>query len=472
MARPADNLFSKAEQAIKRRNFEYALELLLQGLKLDPFNVEQRKLLRKTAALAIEEKGGNPKGDFKTSLVTLRTQWKIKRLGMAKKWEEQIAEIENYLRHAPYNVSMLTTLAHSFRQLEGGTDAAAATYQQIVQLDPSQVEAWRQLGILCAATDPQQAIQCWEKVKRYRPEDKEAGKAIRDLSAATMMKRAEKAREKGDSFRELLADEDAARKLEEDQHVIRTDDDARRAIDRLRERLEDAPEDRRLIRQIGDLYRRLKDYDAAKAQYARLLELDPNDLLAQERLSDLQEYAFLDRVEDIKTRLKESPEDPQLAAQLEETQGQMEDFLAVALGARVKTHPTDCGLKARYGELLLKKHQVDEAIEQFQKTFQDPRLATQSHANLGRCFKLKGLYDLAIDEFKKTLGQISDANSALAKDVTYTCAETYAQKGDYTQARAMMERILASDIRFRDVSQKVMEYRQKESQQGSGAARE
>ena len=45
MARPADNLYAKAEQAIKRRNFEYAIELLLQGLKLDPLNVEQRRRL-------------------------------------------------------------------------------------------------------------------------------------------------------------------------------------------------------------------------------------------------------------------------------------------------------------------------------------------------------------------------------------------------------------------------------------------
>jgi tetratricopeptide (TPR) repeat protein len=104
---------------------------------------------------------------------------------------------------------------------------------------------------------------------------------------------------------------------------------------------------------------------------------------------------------------------------------------------------------------------VDEAIAQFQKALQDPRLATQAHANLGRCFQAKELHDLAIREFEKTLSQIPDGNSPLAKDVTYALGETYAQKGDYDQARSTMEKILALDIGFRDVSQKVTEYSEK-----------
>lgn len=228
MSRAADNLFSKAEQAIKRRNFDYAIELLLQGLKLDPLNVEQRKRLRNTEILAVQEKGGNPKGDLKTGLVTLKTQWAVKKLGLAKKWEEQIVEIENYLRHAPQNVGMLTVLAQALRSLENGTEAAIAVLLQIVELDPGQVETWRQLGILYGPIDPQKAIACWEKVKRYKPEDKEAGKAIRDLSAQTMMKSAEDRKKSGKGdFTDLLASADEAKKLEEEQAIIRTDDDAR-----------------------------------------------------------------------------------------------------------------------------------------------------------------------------------------------------------------------------------------------------
>jgi tetratricopeptide (TPR) repeat protein len=462
MARPAENLFHKAELAIKRRNFDYAIELLLQGLKLDPLNVEQRRRLRQTEILAIQSKGGNTKGDLLKSVTSLGTQWRIKKLGVQKKWEEQILEIENFLRNAPQSTGALYQLAHAFRNLEGGHDAAVAALQEIVEVDRTQIEAWRQLGTLHAGSDPEKAIRCWEKVKQYRPEDKEAGKAIRDLSAATMVKRAEDRKKGGEGdFRDLLADEDEARKLQEEQQIIRTDDDARRAIQRVKEKLADAPEEKRLIRQLGDLHRRLKEYRAAEEQYKKLLEMDPNDLYAKERIGDLQEHIHNDHVAELEEKLKAAPDDEALKEQLKKALDDRDTFLLGELQRRVAAHPTDAGLKAKFGGILLKKGRLDEAIEQFQKALVDPRLATQAHGNLGRCFKAKGLYDLAVEEFKKTLGQLPDKNSALGKDFTYSLGETYALKEDWAEALATMQTILAVDIRFRDVSQKVMEYQKK-----------
>jgi len=47
----------------------------------------------------------------------------------------------------------------------------------------------------------------------------------------------------------MLADEDEARKLQEEQQIIRTDEDAVRAIQRAKDKLEEDPDDRR-VRQI------------------------------------------------------------------------------------------------------------------------------------------------------------------------------------------------------------------------------
>jgi len=465
MARAAQNLFQKAEQAIKRRNFDYAIELLLQGLKLDPLNHEQRKRLRQTEILAIQEKGGNPRGNWKTSMARMALQLRLKKLAMAGKWEEQIVEIENYLRNAPQDVTMLYQLANAFRQIEGATDSAISTLQQIIEIDRTQVEAWRQLGTLYASIDPEKAIACWEKVRQYRPDDKEASKAIRDLSAATMVKKAEERHQSGKGdFRDLLKDEEEAKELQEEQQIIRTEEDAWKAIKRVQERLKESPREKRLLRQLGDLYRRVKKYDEARKVYEKLLEIDPDDLVAKERIGDLKEFMIKDRIAEIELKLKENPDDKALQEELKKAQDELDDFLLGELSRRVVDHPTDCGLKARYGALLLKKGRIDEAIEQFQKSLQDPRMSVQAHANLGRCFKAKGLYDLAIEEFQKTLSQIPDVTSSLGKEVTYELGETYAMKGDWEKARTTMEKILAVDIRFRDVSQKVMEYREKASQ--------
>jgi tetratricopeptide (TPR) repeat protein len=276
-----------------------------------------------------------------------------------------------------------------------------------------------------------------------------------------MVKNAEDRKKSGKGdFRDLLADEDESKKLEEEHQIIRTEEDARKAIKRITQKLKSTPDDKRLTRQLGDMYRRVKEYEHAEKIYQNLLEKDPNDLLAQERLGDLKEQKFADRVEELTEKCKDNPDDASLKTELKKAKEEQDDFLVVELERRVKAHPTDCGLKAKYGALLIRKNKIDEAVEQFQKALQDPRFSTQSHANLGRCFNIKGLYDLAVDEFGKALKQISDQNSTIWKDINYSLAETYAHKKDWDKARSTMEKILAVDIKFRDVSQKVQEYRE------------
>ena len=67
----ADSYFQKAELALKKHNYEYAIELFLQGLTIDPKSTVQRRRLHQIETLAIQERGGNPQGGlanrFKTA---------------------------------------------------------------------------------------------------------------------------------------------------------------------------------------------------------------------------------------------------------------------------------------------------------------------------------------------------------------------------------------------------------------------
>ena len=58
----ADNFFQKAEQALKKRNFDYAIELYQQGLSIDPDRVEERRKLRASAVRRCQENGANTMG--------------------------------------------------------------------------------------------------------------------------------------------------------------------------------------------------------------------------------------------------------------------------------------------------------------------------------------------------------------------------------------------------------------------------
>ncbi|MDG1455604.1 MAG: hypothetical protein P8R38_05300, partial [Planctomycetota bacterium] len=97
----ADNFFTKADMALKKRNFDYAIELYQQGLQIDPDRIEERKRLRQSQIAKVMEKGGNTTGGGLTKMKNGFLLASIKKLGMQKKYEEQIIEIEKFLCVAP-----------------------------------------------------------------------------------------------------------------------------------------------------------------------------------------------------------------------------------------------------------------------------------------------------------------------------------------------------------------------------------
>ena len=55
----ADNFFTKADQALKKKNFDYAIELYQQGLQIDADRMEERKRLRQAQIARIMTNGGS-----------------------------------------------------------------------------------------------------------------------------------------------------------------------------------------------------------------------------------------------------------------------------------------------------------------------------------------------------------------------------------------------------------------------------
>ncbi len=454
----ADNFFSKADQALKKRNYDYAIELYQQGLQIDPDRVEERMRLRQAQIRRILDKGGNTQGGagamFKNGML-LAT---IKKLGLQKKHEEQIIEIEKFLSVAPQNAGQLFLLAEAFLATDR-TDSARQAYSEVTDNDPGNTDAWKALGrIYEGEKQLDEAIECWERVRAAAPDDAEAGKAVRNLSAAQMLAKTEERKQEGDgSFRDLLKSEEDSAKLEQAASIIRTAEDARSAVDIAREKAEADPENSRLWRDLGDIQAKAREFDEARASYEKAKEVNPQDMYASDKLGSLREAIFVDRIETL--RQKAEAGDAAAATEMEKAQADQEAFLVEDYSRRVVDHPTDFGLKFRYGELLSRSSRWDEAIAQFQNARKDPKFVTGSTYMIGKAFFHKDLYDLAIKEYGAALDQITETDSELAKSVRYDLAVAYEKKGESPRALEYLEEIMSVDISFRDVSQKVTEIR-------------
>jgi tetratricopeptide (TPR) repeat protein len=471
----ADNYFQKAELALKKHNYDYAIELFLQGLAIDPKATAQRKRLHQIEVLAIQEKGGNPQGGMANKLKTLPHEAQVKKLHLQKKYDEEVMEIEKILRYQPQNIGTLGMLAQALELLEV-YDGAISTYEEVTALDKNNIEAFRKMGKIYGEKlgDPDNAIAAWEKVKMYKPEDKEAGKAIRDLSAAQMVKKAEDRKKGSDgSFRDLLKDQTEAEDLQKRQQIIRTDDDRKRAIKFLMEEIKKEPTNSRHWRDAGGHYQELKQWDKAEQCFKNALKVNPTDLYAMEKIGHLKETRLDQEIDDLRRKAEaDGSNGNALKEELARKEQEIQVFKREEYTRRVNAHPTDYELKVKLGKILRNCRQFDEAIGQFQKSVKDPKLKVISHTQIGHCFVDKGLFDLAIGQYTQALGGVSDQDSDVGKDIKYSLATTHElkgdkesesgkRKGDYQIGINLFQEIMSVDIGYRDVSHRVDRLRQK-----------
>lgn len=468
----ADELFKKAEMAIKKQNNEYAVELIMQGLIIEPDSPEWRRRLHKVATLVIQENGGNPAGGIGVKLKVLPHDGKAKKLRMQKKFDEEVIEIERSLKFQPENPGALMVLAKALENCEL-YESSISVYEEVTVIDSDNVEALRALGKLVGSKrdDPEKAIEYWEKLKNIKPDDKEAGKSIRDLSAAAMVRKAEERKKQAgdESFRSMLKDEDESAELEQKQAIIRNDEDRIRVIKfKIAEIKEDPknPGNARTFREIGALFQDMKQWDKARAAYNNALKVNPTDLFAKEKIEQLEEIQVEEELKDLEELLKGNPS---LQGEYDEKLKAFQHFQVKACRRRVEAHPTDYGLKFSLGRALKAIGEFDEAIGFFQQAQQDPKTKVGSKKEIGDCFSAKDLPDMAKSQYADALGEISDTNSMLYKEVKYSLGRACEDNEDVDEALQHYQELMALDISFQDVSQRVSELRKKKRSEDDAA---
>ncbi|HIN70348.1 MAG TPA: hypothetical protein EYM91_03720 [Acidobacteria bacterium] len=341
---------------------------------------------------------------------------------------------------------------------------AMVTYEEIIEIDKTEIEAYRTLGKLTANDDPDKAIEHWEKVKQYKPDDKEASKAIRDLSAASMVHKTEKRKEaSGDeSFRAMLKDEEESAELEQKQQIIRNDADRKRAIKFKLDEFKKDPSNTRLLREVGVLFQDLKLWNKAEQAFKKALQVNPRDFAAQERVGQLSEVRLNQELEDLKNQLNgDDTTDSELLAKITKKKAEILQFSLQEYKRRVEAHPTDYAVKFKLGCWLKQAKQVDEAIGMFQQAVKDPKHKVSSRKQIGECFVHKELYDMAKSQFVAALQEVGDKESNLWKEINYLLARACEANEEVDEALDHYQEIMAVDIAYEDVSTRVSALRKK-----------
>lgn len=444
-------LFGRAESAIERNNLDYAEDLFQQILTIEPNFVVARRAIRGIQRRRVQENSFSLPGQIIGTLKGTPSLVKIMIFRLTGNYDGMMVECEKFLGGYPTNMFVLSCLANAGNRA-GYTDSSIACYEAMVEQQASNLLALKSLGRLYAAKgDVKKAQHYYDEVRKYNPSDMEADRAVKDLAALGTIK---DGWDQAGSYRDLVKDEGEAQKLEQEQRIVRTADDVKDAIKRVRDELEKTPDQPRILVQLGDLLARGGKFAEAEDSYKKAAEIDSADATIPTKLGDLEIRRMAVDVKKLQAKLAKNPKDNSVKQALVAKQKKKLQFTLKEYARRVASHPTDLGLKLDYGKFLYKAEKFDEAISEFQRAVDSPKYKKAAINLMGQSFMKKGMHDLAIAQFEKAVADISVMDDD-AKNILYNLGNANEQLGELDKAQEFYKRIYETDIGFKDVSEKM-----------------
>jgi len=435
----------KADEALRRRNYDFAVEVFQQLLELDPDLAEARSGLRQALKKRAEQNSG---GKLFKALAGAGPLAMAKTLAKAGKHAAAAKSLEGYLAGNPLDEEANLLLGISCEGA-GWTKSARAVYEFVAEIAPKNPEGLKRAGALSYRLgDHAKALEYYERALQADPRDQEALKARKNLAA-------ERALQAGrfdqvQHSREQIKNKDHNADLERTKRFQVSQEDLQAQRDRLEAAYAESPKDPELMLQLADVHERLKDYEAALDVAERALQYRKDSFEVAARVGDLRSKALKKRI-----AKADKEGDAALASRLE---GELLDLEVEDYRRRVDVHPTDAQLRFQLGKRLMKRKEFDAALAEFQKANADPRVQRDSRLAMAQCFQHKGYADLAKKEYLRVLEGVADVDER-AKEVLYNLALIAESEGAAGDARAYYARIYEVDIGYRDVAAKMEQFR-------------
>lgn len=457
--RKANTFFDYGDTAADSKNFDYAVECYVGGLRHNPDSIDRHEKLHDIAKRR-SVNGGKP--------------LKAKPVGPSL--------VDKMLRAAKNWACDWNNVSHMADVIEA---AVEADQREGEEANLAEVANWvAELAIQYNANPnakPNRRVyiriaDAMEKIEKYDPailavqralmlrEDDTLRGRIKDLTAKRYTYNSQMNSAEGGSRANLKnADEQAAIQAGLDTTGTKTD----QLIAAMREQYEEDPEDLERLQKLVDALARSEETD--KEQEAVQLLLKAHEMTGQ--------YRYKVKAGDLKLRginrvlrvLNEKARagDEAAKAKLQDGLKKRLVFELKEFGERAQNYPTDLKLKFELAKRQYQAGQFEDAIGNFQEATREPKSRSTAHLFLGRCFVKKQWMDEAMSTIDKGLEKHAEPDDAVGKELRYDLMtikfEIAKEKRNLAlaqEAQQLASELLQTDINYKDIRQKMDEVRQ------------
>ncbi len=426
--------------------------MFVQGLSLDPEDVDQHKALR-DLSLKRKVSGGKAMGMFEARKHSTST----------KDDKQNMLNAERMLAFDPGNLGHMVTFAQSaFRG--GFYDTAMWISDLLLHANaesprPDHAKFLVLKDIYKGLNDYKQASDCAAAALQLKPNDMDLMAEMKGLAANDAINKGGYGRAK--SFRDSIKDMSAQQKEWEDNKDVKSEDILLRKVRETEAEWRATPDD---VARFG------KYIDALKAT-----ESMEHENIAIEHLEQMfkktRQFKYRARAGEFKmgqlnrmeramiADVKAHPTDARKKKELEEfhrekIQSELEEFRLIT-----ENYPTDATARYKMAERMFWLGQYQDVIPVLQQVRHSPQYKAMAGTLLGRAFLEAGFGDEAVDTIKSVIDDYPTRGDERYKDMLYYYGRALEAKGDNAVALKQYSLVAQIEFKYKDVQERIKRLR-------------
>jgi tetratricopeptide (TPR) repeat protein len=450
----AQVFFDRGKTVADTGNFEYAIEMYIQGLDIDPENIDAHQALR-DISLRRKASGGKDMGMFD----------KMK-LPKAKDDKQGMLNAEKLLGYSPGDTDrMLNVMQCAYRS--GFFDTVLWIAPILMRANAEQKKP--DFKKFTALRDTYHALERFDlasEAAQYaltmRPDDMDLTQDMKNLAAKHTMALGKYGVAK--SFRESIRDHELQDKLLESEKDVHTIDALERTIIDAEEVWKTDKEDASKFTKYVDALRRPEkdEFDNRAAElleewYERTRQFKWRQRVGEIRMAQLARNERALRAE--AEANKDNPDYAELVQRLKEfrvekVKAEMKEYELV-----LQHYPNESNARYQVAFRLFQLGQFQDAIPAFQQVRADPKFRTAATILLGQAFLAAGYADEAVDTLKAVIDEYPNRGDERSIEMFYWYARALEEKKDIAAALKALSQVAQWNFNYRDVQSRVKRLR-------------
>lgn len=449
----AQTFFSRGKTVADTGQHDYAVEMFLQGLSIDPEAVEAHKDLR-IIAMKRKASGGKPVGMFD----------KMKLLRSGKDEKQNMLNAEKVLSCDPGSTDAMQAMIVAANK--GGfwetvmwlgpeferanAESAKPDYQKFIVLRDvyKDLQQWAL------------AVRACTYAVQLKPDDMELGAELKRLSVLETMRKGNYQSNEG--FRGSMRDKEGQQKQMDAERDVKSIGFLERSIEEAEAQYKADPnEPGKMLKLVDALVKTDQmEYENRAIEILQEWYEKTKQFRFRRNIGQVNMKMWNRMVRAKREELKANPNNEQIKKEFEQLRHDQIEFELKEYAEWAENYPTEMALRFEHAKRLFLLKRYDEAIPILQQAANDPKFRVDAYTWLGKAFYEAGFPDEAAQILDSAINEYQLRNDDKSKDMFYWRARALEQMGDTDAALKLYSQLAQWQFSYLDVQQRIKKLRE------------